>query len=141
MPSTNISLESLTDGETIALSAIEITSVPHATVIGDEVKPVEEIVSQYKLEFTGLLNELYQSYKTMSVSAGISKDFSFELLWKTTEVKNQPYNAAIRLFIIIRAIDADEQAASASVESLVKPCVLTLTLQKYEFRYIPYAEL
>ena len=119
MPSTNISLESLTDGETIALSAIEITSVPHATVIGDEVKPVEEIVSQYKLEFTGLLNELYQSYKTMSVSAGISKDFSFELLWKTTEVKNQPYNAAIRLFIIIRAIDADEQAASASVESLV----------------------
>lgn len=141
MPSANISLESLTNGEKIALAAIEITSVPHATVIGDEVKPVEEIVSQYKLEFAGLLNELYQSYKTMSISAGISKDFSFELLWTTTEVKNQPYNAAIRLFIIIRAIDADEQAAIASVESFVKLCVLTLALQKYDFRYIPYAKL
>ena len=51
MPSANISLESLTDGEKIALAAIEITSVPHATVIGDEAKPVEEIVSQYKLKF------------------------------------------------------------------------------------------
>lgn len=141
MPSANISLESLTDGEKIALAAIEITSVPHATVIGDEAKPVEEIVSQYKLEFAGLLNELYQSYKTMSISAGISKDFSFELLWKTTQVKNQPYNASIRLFIIIRAIDADEKVATASVESLVKLCISTLTLQKYDFRYIPYAEL
>ena len=138
MPSANISLESLTDGEKIALAAIEITSVPHATVIGDEAKPVEEIVSQYKLEFAGLLNELYQSYKTMSISAGISKDFSFELLWKTTQVKNQPYNASIRLFIIIRAIDADEKVATASVESLVKLCISTLTLQKYDFRYIPY---
>lgn len=141
MPSANISLESLTDGEKIALAAIEITSVPHVTVIGDEAKPVEEIVSQYKLEFAGLLNELYQSYKTMSISAGISKDFSFELLWKTTEVKNQPYNAAIRLFIIIRAIDADEKVATASVASLVKLCISTLILQKYDFRYIPYAEL
>src|SRR5699024_10953100 len=80
-------------------------------------------------------------YKTMSISAGISKDFSFELLWKTTQVKNQPYNASIRLFIIIRAIDADEKVATASVESLVKLCISTLTLQKYDFRYIPYAEL
>ncbi|MEY8574743.1 DUF87 domain-containing protein [Oscillospiraceae bacterium 21-37] len=141
MPAENIYIESLTNGEKIALTAIEITSVPHVSIIGDGTKPVEEIVSQYKIEFAGLLNELYQSYKTMSISAGFSKDISFELLWKTTAVKNQPFNASVRLFIIIRTIDTNQQIATASVESLVKLYLSTLTLQKYEYRYVPYTEL
>ncbi len=49
MPAENISIESLTNGEKIVLAAIEITSVPHVSVIGDGTKPVEEIVSQYKI--------------------------------------------------------------------------------------------
>lgn len=69
----NISIESLTNGEKIALATIEITSVPHTSIIGDGTKPIEEIVSQYKVEFSGLLNELYQAYKTMSIAAGDQK--------------------------------------------------------------------
>lgn len=141
MPSDNISVECLTNGERIALAAIEITSVPHASVIGDGTKAAEEIVLQYKAEFSGLLNEVYQAYKAMSTTAGCSKDISMELLWKTTAVSNQPFHAGIRLFLILRAIDSGEQAVTDSMEVLVKLCLSTLTLQKYQFRHIPYAEL
>lgn len=141
MPADFISIERLTGGEKIALAAVEITSVPHVSVIGDGAKTAEEIVTQYKVEFSGLLNELYQAYKTMSIAAGVSKDISLELLWKTSPVTNQPFNANIRLFIIIRAIDSNEQTATASVETLVKLCLSTLSLQKYDHKYVAYGEL
>lgn len=141
METSNITVKNLSSGEKIALGAMEITSVPHVSVLGDGTKSAEEIVSQYKNEFAGLLNEIHQSYKTMSLAVGFSKDISVELLWKTSAVENQPFRASIRLFLIVRSIDASEQQAAATVEALIKQCLSTLSLQKYEFRSVYYAAL
>lgn len=141
MQFSEISTEKLTSGEVISLASLEVTSVPHISIIDDNPNASTEVLLRYKNEFNGLLKETYQTYKTMSISAGYSKDISVELLWKTTEVKNQPFKASIRLFIVVRAIDNNEASAKKSVESLIKLCQSTLALQKYEYKTLSYDEL
>lgn len=142
MPFNCISTESLTNGELIALGTIEITSIPHISIIDDRQNAITEIVEKYKNEMGSMLTEIYQAYKSMSVACGYSKDMSVELLWTTQAVANQPYNAQIRLFIVARAIDNDNKiSAVASVETLLKLCQSTLNLQKYEFQEVSYSKL
>lgn len=141
MPFNCISTESLTNGELIALGTIEITSIPHISIIDDRQNAITEIVEKYKNEMGSMLTEIYQAYKSMSVACGYSKDMSVELLWTTQAVANQPYNAQIRLFIVARAIDNDKISAVASVETLLKLCQSTLNLQKYEFQEVSYSKL
>lgn len=136
VPDLQTSVEWLTDGEAIALGAVKIASIPHASIIIDGSETEESarnIVSRYQHETATLLNELYQSYKTMSMAAGRSKDVSFELLWKTTAVEHQPYKASIGLYLIVRAIDDDPKEAASSVEALINICSQTLSSQKYEY--------
>ena len=141
MPLNFISTESLTNGEIIALGAFEITSIPHISIIDARENAIAEIVESYKKETGSMLAEMYQAYKTMSYADGYSKDVSLELLWTTQAVKNQPYNAQIRLHIIVRAIDTDGGTAVSTVESLIKLCKSALSLQKYETRDVEYREL
>ena len=89
----------------------------------------------------GMLAEVYQAYRAMSLASGHEKEISIELLWTTQPIKNQPYNAQIRLFIIIRAIDSNAAAASSTVDTLLKICSSALELLKYESKDTPYPEL
>ena len=135
----NISSESLTNNEKIALGVIEITSIPHISIINDKENAATEIVERYKNEMGSMLGEVYQVYKSMRYANGYSKDISLELLWITQAVQNQPYNAQIRLFVVVRAIDNDANSATQSVASLIKLCQSTLSLQKYEIQEIDYS--
>jgi hypothetical protein len=141
MQLSEVSTEKLTSGEVISLASLEITSIPHISIIDDNSNAAKEVLLRYKSEFNDLLKEVYQVYKTMSISAGYSKDLSVELLWKTTAVKNQPFKASVRLFIVVRAIDRSESAATKTVETLIKLCQSTLALQKYEYKTLSYDQL
>lgn len=136
-----ITTENLTGGEKVSLSAIEITSVPHFSIIDDKTFSSVEVTDKYKAEFLSLLNEIYQVYRTESLSTGIQKDVSIELLWKTTSVSNQPYNADIRLFIIVRSIDANVSLAQERVAKIVRLFCSAMSYQKYDFKHIGYSEL
>ena len=137
----NISIEELNSGEKIAIGIIEITAIPDISIISDLPNATTDTIDKYKHEFNGLLNEIHQSFKTLSYSSGYTKDISIELLWVTQKVDNQPYNAKIRLFIIIRAIDYDEASAISSVDSITKYCTSTLSLQKYDYAVLSYTQL
>lgn len=141
MPLNCISTESLTNGEIIALDTLEIVSIPHISIIDDRENAITEIVEKYKNEMGSMLGEVYQAYKSMSYAKGYSKDISVELLWTTQAVQNQPYNAQIRLFVVVRAIDNDAESATQSVASLIKLCQSTLSLQKYEIQEVEYSAL
>lgn len=135
-----MTVESLKNGEKIALDAIEITSIPHMSII-DENKRMDEIVERYKMEMTELLNELYQFFRASGKNDGQYKDLSYELLWLTEPVSNQPYNANVRLFAIVRAIENDENRAKQLVSHQIELIQSTLTLQKYSFKRVEYSEL
>ena len=141
MSSNYITTESLTNGEKIALGIFEVTSIPHISIIDDTPNAITEVIERYKAEMEGLLSEIYQSYKSLSLAAGHSKDISIELLWITSAVDNQPYKAKIRLFFLIRAIEVRAEAAAEIVESFVKLIKSTLSLQRYDYKDIVYGEL
>lgn len=58
----NISTEKLTDGEAIALGAIEIVSIPHISIIDGRENAITEIVEKYRDEMSSMLGEVYQAY-------------------------------------------------------------------------------
>lgn len=136
----NVSFEKLTDGEVVALETIEVTSIPHVSTIAEEHETTAEIVSRYQQEFYGLLNEVFQTFRTASLAAGYARDTSLEMLWKTSEVKNQPFKAAIRLFIIIRSIGETESSAEELIKPISGLCRSTLEIGKYEYREISSEE-
>lgn len=141
MLSDNITTESLTNGEKIALGILEVTAIPHISIIDETPNAITEVTERYKVEMDGLLNEVYQSYKSISMAAGYSKDVSVELLWATSEIKNQPYKAQIRLFVLVRAIDTESETAKEMVEAVIKLFKSTLALQRYDYKEIAYNDL
>ncbi len=135
-----ISFEPLTNGEGVALGVIEITSIPHISIIDPRAKD-DDIVERYKNETNGLLTEVHQIYKDVSVKDQVYKDIALELLWTTHEVKNQPYNAEIKLFIIVRSIDTNEEKAKGLVSSLLRVFKTTLHSQRYEIKESSYDDI
>lgn len=134
MDEDNTVVSKLSSGEVVALKAIEITSIPHISIINSKSEITEaETLLKYKSDINGLLSEIYQVYKNISTYSGVSKDLSIELLWLTKEVANQTFNARIRLIVIIRSIDNNNVSALQSVESVKKLICDSLRLQKYEY--------
>lgn len=136
-----ITTESLTDDEKVALGIIEVTSVPHISIIDENFNTAEEIIERYRSEMDVLLNEIYNMYKSLSLSAGYPKDISIELLWVTSAIVNQPFKAQIRLFFIVRAIEAEAETAVESVSLFTKLIKSTLSLQKYDYEDISYSQM
>lgn len=137
----DVSIEYLTNNEVVGLTAIEITSIPHVSIIDNRNNAIAEVVQNYKNEMISLLAEVYQLYRSLSHSNGYLKDISLELLWSTKSIENQPYNAQIHLYILARAIDGNVTAVKESVESLIKLCQSALSIQKFEFEEVECKKL
>lgn len=133
MPADTISFQPLTNGEVVAMQTIEVTSIPHFSIVAAENETALQVVARFQLEFLGLLNEAYQTFRSASVAAGYARDIALELLWKSSAVKNQPFRAGIRIFISIRAIGKEKVSAGEIVRTLTDLCHSTLELQKYEY--------
>ena len=134
-----VSCSRLNSGETNAISCVEILAIPHVDILKDN-RPYEEIVASYQTEFGNLLSEVYQVYRDQNL-AGKNTDVSLELLWKTEPVKNQPFNASVRLFLIARTIAATQSAASETAGLVLKQCCSTLSLLKYDYADLTAQEL
>jgi hypothetical protein len=130
----------LASGERIGLAAIEVTSVPHLSILQKRFSADADIDAEYKQDMARLLSEVFQCHKNAPCAC---QDISIEILWTTQEAKGQPYRASIKLHIVIRAIgdsDADADIGSA-IETLAGTFKATLDFGKYEYRDIPYGEL
>ena len=129
----NIKTLELNDGEFVGIGAIEITSIPTLTILKDSYPQGADIESEYRQGFGNLLTELYQSYRNFTSRNG-NAEISFEFLWLTEPVDNQPFKAKISIFMVLRAIAEDEQSAVSMVERLVNSCNSMLKMYQYGAR-------
>lgn len=120
----------LNDGEFVGIGAIEITSIPALNILRDSYPQGADIENEYRHGFGNLLTELYQSHRTFT-SNNVNNEVSFELLWLTEPVDNQPFKAKINLFMILRAIAGNEQTAVSMVERLMNSCISMLKMYQY----------
>ena len=137
----SITCMNLNSSEKVALSAIEITEIPHVSIINSGQFSEQEVNIKYKNDILRLLNEVFQQYKSKNKDGNWLNDISIELLWITEKIDNQPYKASIKLFIIVRAIDNDESNAASTVNVICRICESTLNLQRYAYKKITFDEL
>lgn len=59
----------LQNGEYAGICTLEITSIPHISILESEYsnKTKEEILFKYKVDMQALISELYQNYKLMII--------------------------------------------------------------------------
>lgn len=124
----NVSSSRMQNGETIGLAVLEIVSIPHMNILGEDQVQQSAAAKQYTNDTIGLLNELYHIYKNQTPT----RDTAIELLWVTEAVKNQPFKAQIRLFLIFRAIDRNVKTAISLAGEQAELCRSMLLSQKYE---------
>ena len=134
----HISIVSLANGERIGISVIEITTVPHVSILQKRSSDSASIECEYKIDMARLLSEVYQNYKTADKGC---EDICLELLWTTHEISNQTYNASISLHLICRAIGSDDETIKHSLKSLSRACRATLEFGKYGFQDTRLEEL
>ncbi|MCL2721066.1 MAG: DUF87 domain-containing protein [Treponema sp.] len=134
----SISYTTLANNERIGLTAIEITTIPHISILQKRFSKNTNIDTEYKQDMVRLLSEVFQNYKNTSNNC---QDISLEILWSTQEVKNQPYNASITLHIIIRAIGNNDADIENTVSSLMQICKATLDFGKYDYKEVGIKEL
>lgn len=129
----NIKTLELNDGEFVGIGAIEIISIPTLTIIKDGYPQGADIEEEYRQGFGNLLTELYQSYRTF-ISHNGSAEISFEFLWLTEPVDNQPFRAKINFFMVLRAVAEEEQTAVSMVERLMNSCSSMFKMYQYGTR-------
>jgi len=133
-----VSITELANGERIGLSAVEITAVPHVSILQKRYQNTANIDTEYKQDMARLLSEVFQNYKNTVNSC---HDVSLEILWTTQEVKNQPYKASISLHIIIRTIGSNDADIENTISSLQRICEATLDFGKYNYKDADISEL
>lgn len=122
----------INSGEFIGMKILLIKSIPHISVLSDNVEQ-EEHIKQYARDMSNLLSEIYQQYKEMYKQMGQNPDISIELNWITEAVSNQPYKAKINLYLIIRNICKDQQEGERTLQTLLGLVKATLDNGKYEY--------
>lgn len=135
-----VSYEMLNNGELVGASIVEISKIPDFSIISSKYTSAAEADYDYKKGMVSLLTEAYQSYRTTEMYTGAAPDLSLELLWLTEPVRNQPYNAQIRLFLLVRAIGNNKGTISQTITQIIKISKSVLTLQKYEFLDVAYSD-
>lgn len=136
----NISCIETNNGEFIGASVTEIVSIPHVDILRDSHESTVEVEDEIRLGFGNLLSEIYQSYRSV-VAYNNSAEISVESLWVTEPVKNQPYKAKIRLFIVARAIDKSKERVYENLDRIVSACEANLKLNKYGVTEISVADI
>ena len=119
----------LKNGEWASLGAVEVTAIPHFSILNGEYTSMEDAITQYQAEFLNVLNDFFQSFK----SSGFRKTASVELLWKSLPVQNQPYRAEIRFYLIVRCIEAQRVDSEREVLRQLQNLNASLSLLKYDF--------
>jgi len=133
-----LSITELSNGEFIGLSVIEITTVPHLSILQKRFSQITNIDTEYKHDMDRLLSEVHQNYRNAHDSY---HDISLELLWTTQSVNNQTFKAKINLHLIVRAIGHTKEEIQNTINSLMIICKKTLTYGKYDFEELDYKDL
>jgi len=140
--SSNINTIQINSGEHIGLSVLEVRAVPHISILSDDVSAEarNRIISQTAADMSNLFTEIYQQYKELFKTELVNPDMSFELIWTTEPVQNQPYEAAIRLFVVLRSIHKDAEVASSHVLMISKLISASLEGGLYDYSDYPFKE-
>lgn len=126
----------INSGEFIAIEVIKISTIPHMSILSDELSTTEQssIIMSYAQNMANTLTEIYQQYKDKYARTGINPDISLDLTWITEPIQNQPYKAQINLYISVRSINMNPALAESTVSEIMTLISSTLDADKFEYK-------
>lgn len=131
----------LMDGEYVALSCVEIIAVPHVSILDESARDATELIERCNDELMGCLGEVYQVYRSMRGAQEGSPEAAVELLWVTEPIEHQAYRAAIRPFLVFRALSAREDDARQTTFELERCFRSLLATERYDIAARDVAQL
>lgn len=139
---TTVDTIQINSGEHIGLSVLEVRAIPHISILSDDTSAEarNRIIELTAADMANLFTEVYQQYKEQYKAELVNPDMSLELIWTTEPVRNQPYEATIRLFIVLRSIHKDADRASSLVRMLSKLISASLDGGRYDYSDMPVSE-
>lgn len=125
----------INSGELIGLKVLKIKSIPHISILTEDLSPEGQTnaIVNVANNMAGMLNEVYQLYKGWYTKYGMNPDVALEITWATRPVENQPYKADIDLYLVIRAINNNQQLVEQWIGDIMTLLSTTLHVDKYEF--------
>lgn len=126
----------INSGEYVGLNILRITTIPHLSILTDDqsVQGQQCAVIKAGQDFSGMLTEAYQQYKDSFLQTGSAVDISFELSWISSPVVNQPYEADVSLYCVIRTIQQQEALCTQVISTYMSVFKATLDSCKYEYQ-------
>ncbi|MCM1051304.1 MAG: ATP-binding protein [Paenibacillus sp.] len=130
----------INSGETIGLSVLKVASIPHMATLTDDMSKESQngIIENAARGIAGLLNEIYQLYKEGYTTHSVQPDLALEIIWVTHPVENQPFKAAIDIYIILRAINNSQSVVEGWISDMVSLLSSTFENEKYELKECPF---
>lgn len=124
----------INSGETIGMGVLKVASIPHLATLTEDMSQESQnlVIENAARSISGLLNEIYQLYKEWYTTHSIAPDIALETTWITRPVENQPFKAAIDLYILTRAINQDSGITAQWVADLTSLITSCLESEKYE---------
>ncbi len=116
---------SLADGRVAVCEIVEITAIPHWELLGDT---VAETAASVESVFARLSSDIHRE--------DCSGTLSIELLFVAAPVRNQTYQAQIRVFFILRGVGSDSAELGARLLRMIQHVAAVLDEHEYSTRQL-----
>lgn len=99
----------LSNGKYIGISVAEITAIPFFELYD---KNPERANNMHQVLFSQIVSAFHRKAE--------SNYAALEILWQSVAVNNQTYKAQVKLYIIVRKIESEENSVISAVDSMIK---------------------
>ncbi len=127
----NCLITELESGEFNAMDIIEVTEVPDISILVKDISEEKEYVQKNKKDFETLVTEFFFGCKQDFTTQYQNQDYSLSLVFKSEEVKNQTYNANVKIYLIIRGICENKEYLISRMNELKNVVKSSLAGMKY----------
>ncbi len=134
MDNDNCIITELEDGEFVGIDIFEVSEVPDISILVKDSSEETGFSQKIKKEFETLLTEFFFGCKQDFNNQYQNQDYSIELVFKSEEVKNQTYNANVKIYIILRGISGDRGYLNSRLQELKNAIKDDLAMNKYSLK-------
>ena len=125
----------LEDGEFLATDIIEVFEIPDIAILNTNLNE-KETTLKVKNTFKELLSEIYISCNQNRPKWYENDDYSIEIVFSSTEVENQTFNAKVNIYIILRGINENKESLVNKISELKNLVKVTLNYSKFSIKEI-----
>ena len=135
-----IIIKELENNDFLGMDIFEISEIPDISILIKETDSEKDFVLKHKKEFETIISEFFFGCKRDFNSQYENQDYSISLVFKSEKVENQTYNANIKVYIILRAINQNKEYLISKMKELENSLINSLDNNKYGIKKLENKE-